>query len=130
MHMIQAIIIEDEKAAMENVLYALSQTGMAITVKMVLSSVQESIQYFTSGERADIIFSDVQLCDGLSFVIFNEANIHIPVVFITGYDEFMLNAFEHNGIDYLLKPVTTTDITKALLKYQKALISMRRLSVV
>lgn len=116
--MIQAIIIEDEKAAMENVLYALSQTGMAITVKTVLSSVQESIQYFTSGERADIIFSDVQLCDGLSFEIFNEARIHIPVVFITGYDEFMLNAFEHNGIDYLLKPVTTTDITKALLKYQ------------
>jgi len=116
--MIHAIIIEDEKAAQESLVQALCHAGVEVTVKTVLSSVQESIQYLTDGERADIIFSDVQLTDGLSFEIFNETGITIPVVFITGYDEFMMNAFEHNGIDYLLKPVTGPDITKALLKYQ------------
>ena len=116
--MIHALIIEDEKAALQSLLYALSHTGMEVTVKNVLGSVQESVQYLATGERADIIFSDVQLPDGLSFEIFSEAHIPTPVVIITGYDEFMLNAFEHNGIDYLLKPVTAIDITKALLKYQ------------
>ncbi|HKZ66113.1 MAG TPA: LytTR family DNA-binding domain-containing protein, partial [Chitinophagaceae bacterium] len=66
----------------------------------------------------DLIFSDVQLPDGLSFDIFNQVSIKSPVVFVTGYDKFMLNAFEHNGIDYLLKPVDEKDLSKTLAKYK------------
>ena len=116
--MISAIIIEDEKAAQESLVQALCHSGVDVSVRTVLSSVQESVQYLASGEGADMIFSDVQLADGLSFEIFSETGSTIPVVFITGYDQFMMNAFEHNGIDYLLKPVTTLDVKKALLKYQ------------
>jgi two-component SAPR family response regulator len=60
---------------------------------------------FSLQPSVDLIFSDVQLGDGLSFEIFTQSDLRIPVIFITGYDEFMLDAFEHNGIDYILKPV-------------------------
>ena len=61
----------------------------------------------------------MQLADGLSFDIFRQTGVQSPVIFITGYDDYMMMAFENNGIDYLLKPVDTCDLEKALLKYNK-----------
>jgi DNA-binding LytR/AlgR family response regulator len=80
--------------------------------------VRESIEFLATNPPADLIFSDVQLGDGLSFEIFNQSGNRTPVIFITGYDEFMLNAFEYNGIDYLLKPVDKEGLRKALVKYR------------
>jgi two-component system LytT family response regulator len=115
----RAIIIEDEVPALEHLLYTLKQINHSIEIVAVLPSVKEAIAFFDANTaHADIIFSDVQLSDGLSFHIFDAVTIKTPVVFITGYDQFMLNAFEHNGIDYLLKPVEKEELEKALLKYQ------------
>jgi DNA-binding LytR/AlgR family response regulator len=116
--MINAIIIEDERPAMENLISALSSIADDVQVTARLSSVRESIEYLSQQPAVDLIFSDVQLGDGLSFEIFNQTGIRIPVIFITGYDEFMLNAFEYNGIDYLLKPVDKESLQKALNKYR------------
>lgn len=116
--MINAIIIEDERPAMESLVNSLSSIADDIQVTARLTSVKESIEYLTQQPAADLIFSDVQLGDGLSFEIFNQTGIRIPVIFITGYDEFMLNAFEYNGIDYLLKPVDKESLQKALNKYR------------
>lgn len=114
-----AIIIEDEKPALEHLLYTLSQTGFPINVLTVLPSVEKAVAYFSQGEQvADMIFSDVQLGDGLSFDIFKEVKVHAPVIFVTGYDQFVMNAFEHNGIDYLLKPVDERELSRALSKFQ------------
>jgi len=116
--MINAIVIEDERPAMENLVSTLSSIADDVQVTARLSSVQESIEYLSQQPAVDLIFSDVQLGDGLSFEIFNQTGIRIPVIFITGYDEFMLNAFEYNGIDYLLKPVDKESLRKALNKYR------------
>ncbi len=116
--MLNAIIIEDERPALDNLLGMLSTIADDIQVTATLSSVRESIEYLSQQPAADIIFSDVQLGDGLSFEIFNQSNIRVPVIFITGYDEFMLNAFEYNGIDYLLKPIDKESLRKALVKYR------------
>jgi DNA-binding LytR/AlgR family response regulator len=116
--MINAIIIEDERPAQETLVSTLSTIAPDVNVVARLSSVQESINYLATQPAADLIFSDVQLGDGLSFEIFNQSGIRIPVIFITGYDEFMLNAFEYNGIDYLLKPVDKESLNKALNKYR------------
>ena len=116
--MLNAIIIEDERPALENLLNMLSSIADDIQVTATLGSVRESIEYLSQQPVADIIFSDVQLGDGLSFEIFNQSNIRVPVIFITGYDEFMLNAFEYNGIDYLLKPIDKESLRKALTKYR------------
>lgn len=115
--MVNAIIIEDEKPAMQALINSLSALTTKVNIRAQLRTVKESIEYFSGEANADIIFSDVQLSDGLSFDIFSAVPVNIPVIFITGYDEFMLQAFETNGIDYLLKPVDAGQLEKALLKF-------------
>lgn len=115
--MLKAIIIEDEKPAMEALVENLAGMIPAVEIKARLTSVKESISFLKQHENADIIFSDVQLADGLSFEIFSATGIQIPVIFTTGYDEFIMKAFECNGIDYLLKPIGKEDLSKALSKY-------------
>ena len=116
--MIKAIIIEDERPAMEDLAGTLAAIADDVRVIARLGSVRESMEYILQRPAVDLIFSDVQLGDGLSFEIFNSSYIRIPVIFITGYDEFMLSAFENNGIDYLLKPVNSESLRKALDKYR------------
>jgi DNA-binding LytR/AlgR family response regulator len=114
-----AIVIEDEKAVAQNLITTLKDVVPGTQIKAVLSSVQESIDYLSKDPKTDIIFCDVQLTDGLSFNIFNEVHVDAPIIFITGYDKFMLNAFEYNSIDYLLKPVSREDLQKAMEKYKR-----------
>ena len=116
--MIRAIIIEDEKIIAEEFGRMLKQSSDDMEIAGTFSSVKESVDYLNSHENPDLIFSDVQLPDGLSFEIFNQVSIRTPVVFVTAYDGFILNAFESNGIDYLLKPVDERDLEKTLLKYR------------
>ena len=116
--MLNAIIIEDEKPAMEMLAKMLGEVP-GVNIKARLNSVKESIEFISMHPDADIIFSDVQLTDGLSFEIFKQTGVQTPVIFTTGYDEFTMMAFENNGIDYLLKPISKSDLDKALLKYRK-----------
>ena len=116
--MVNAIIIEDERPALENLVTTIHAVADDVNIVATLSSVKESIEFLSTNPDADLIFSDVQLSDGLSFEIFSQSGSRIPVIFITGYDEFMLNAFEYNGIDYLLKPVDQDTLHKALIKYR------------
>ncbi len=117
--MLDAIIIEDEKPGTGVLVKTLSQVSTEVKIKARLSSVKESIEYITCYPEADIIFSDVQLSDGLSFTIFNLTGLQIPVIFITGYNHDTMMAFEKNGIDYLMKPVNKADLDRVLLKYNK-----------
>lgn len=117
--MLNIIIIEDEKPAMEVLVKMLEEISEGVNIKARLNSVKESIEFITAHPEADIIFSDVQLSDGLSFEIFKQTGVQIPVIFTTGYDKFVMMAFENNGIDYLLKPISKADLDKALLKYRK-----------
>lgn len=113
------LIIEDEKAVAQNLVATLKEVEPDVQVQSILGTVQESITYLSALPDVDVIFSDVQLTDGLSFSIFNEVRIDAPIIFITGYDKFMINAFEYNSIDYLLKPVCKEDLKKALEKYKR-----------
>jgi DNA-binding LytR/AlgR family response regulator len=116
--MVKTILIEDERMIAEEFKRILQKTSADAELIGSFATVRESVEYLSANEAPDLIFSDVQLPDGLSFDIFTRVNIKSPVVFITGYDQFMLNAFEHNGIDYLLKPVDERDLAKALAKYK------------
>ncbi len=116
--MLDVIIIEDERPAMEVLVKMLAEVP-GVNIKARLNSVRESIEFISTYAGADIIFSDVQLPDGLSFEIFKQTGVQTPVIFTTGYDEFTMRAFENNGIDYLLKPISKSDLDKSLLKYRK-----------
>ena len=115
----RAVIIEDEKAVAKSLISTLRSVDARIEVTAILNSVEESITYLNGNNDADIIFSDVQLTDGLSFSIFNAVNVVAPIIFVTAYDKFMMNSFEYNSIDYLLKPVSAEDLKRALDKYSK-----------
>jgi len=116
--MIRVVIIEDEKLIAAELERKLTSFSLPVAVMATLGSIKDSIDYFSDGCEADLIFSDIQLPDGLSFSIFEKIKCETPVVFITGFDSFVVNAFEHNRIDYLLKPVDDNDLVKVLNKYK------------
>ena len=113
------VIIEDENITAGDLAETITSVEPSAVITAVLSSVKAGIAYFKGNEVPDLIFSDVQLGDGLSFEIFKEVKISAPIIFCTAYDEYALNAFHANGIDYILKPFSAKIINEALKKYQR-----------
>ncbi|MCB0475231.1 MAG: response regulator transcription factor [Flavobacteriaceae bacterium] len=111
------IIIEDEKPAARRLDRMLQKLGIQATT--MLNSVEESLQWFDRNPHPDLIFLDIQLSDGLSFEIFEHFDIQSAVIFTTAYDDYALQAFKLNSIDYLLKPIEADALEKAVLKYKK-----------
>ncbi len=112
----QVIIIEDEKPAARRLARLLSELG--IEVSTLLHSVEESIAWFQNHKAPDLIFLDIQLSDGLSFEIFDVVEVDSAIIFTTAYDEYALQAFKLNSIDYLLKPIDDEELAAAMKQYQ------------
>ena len=115
----KAIIIEDEKLSAEHLEALLKRIDANIEVICIIDSVKKSIEVFSKGIKADILFVDVHLADGLSFEIFSKVDIDTPVIFTTAFDEYAIKAFKINSIDYLLKPIGVDDLRAAIEKYKK-----------
>ena len=113
------IIIEDEKPSARRLQRMLKILNME--AQTMLHSVEESIKWFEDNKHPDLIFLDIQLSDGLSFEIFESIEIKSAVIFTTAYDEYALQAFKLNSIDYLLKPIDEDDLAIAVKKYQERL---------
>lgn len=112
----RTIIIEDEKPAARRLHRML--TELKVDVSIMLHSVEEAIDWFQNNEHPDLIFLDIQLSDGLSFEIFDVIEVHSAIIFTTAYDEYALQAFKLNSIDYLLKPIDDEDLESAVKKYR------------
>jgi DNA-binding LytR/AlgR family response regulator len=112
----KTIIIEDEKPAARRLNRLLSELNVDVAV--MLHSVGEAIQWFQENEHPDLIFLDIQLSDGLSFEIFDVIEVKSAIIFTTAYDEYALQAFKLNSIDYLLKPIDDEELETAVKKYQ------------
>lgn len=115
----KVIIIEDEKPAAEKLLKAILKSSPAIEVAAILNSSRASVEWLQQNPMPDLLFMDIELGDGLSFKIFDKINITSPVIFCTAFDEYWQEAFEHNSIDYLLKPIKQEKLETALNKYDK-----------
>lgn len=115
----KVVIVEDETAAAVNLRSMLKSINPDIDVLDVLESVEEAVEYFSQGVEADVVFMDIHLADGDSFRIFKSVDIDIPIIFTTAYDEYALEAFKVNSIDYLLKPYKEEDLKRALDKLQR-----------
>ncbi|WP_299887681.1 LytTR family DNA-binding domain-containing protein [uncultured Lacinutrix sp.] len=112
----RVLIIEDEKPSARRLQRMLQNIN--IQAETMLHSVEESITWFQNNEHPDLIFLDIQLSDGLSFEIFDEVNINSAIIFTTAYDEYALQAFKLNSIDYLLKPIDDEELEKAVSKFK------------
>lgn len=112
----KVLIIEDEKPSARRLQRMLERIG--ITVDTLLHSVEESIAWFAKEEHPDLIFLDIQLSDGLSFEIFDHTPVESAIIFTTAFDEYALQAFKLNSIDYLLKPIDEEELEAAVEKYK------------
>ncbi len=110
-------IIEDEPLAAEKLKLYLNKCDSSTEILTVLDALETAIPWIQEHQlEVDLYFMDVQLTDGLSFEIFDSIPINKPVIFTTAFDEFAIDAFKVNSIDYLLKPITFTDLSKSLKK--------------
>lgn len=114
----KVLIIEDETAASENLIAMLEETDSEVEVLKVLESVQQTVRWLSSNPAPDLIFMDIHLSDGSAFTLFQEMEVTTPIVFTTAYDQYALEAFTVNSLDYLLKPIKTSDLQRALEKFK------------
>lgn len=112
-----ALIIEDESLAAEKLERMLLETDPSVTVAARLGSIKDSVRWLMQN-RADLIFLDIQLSDGISFSIFEQVAVNTPVIFTTAYDQYAVRAFQLNSIAYLLKPIRKSDLAGSLMKYK------------
>lgn len=110
------LIIEDEQAGAEILKTSLKAVDASIEIIAICENEAQTHQALKTQPEIDAIFSDIQLSDDLSFNILKKIDENIPVVFVTAYNEYALEAFKHHGIDYVLKPFSKDDISKALQK--------------
>jgi DNA-binding LytR/AlgR family response regulator len=110
------LIIEDERPSARRLLRMLQK--QEVEVDSMLHSVSEAVEWFANNEHPDLIFLDIQLSDGLSFEIFDEVDVQSAIIFTTAFDEYALQAFKLNSIDYLLKPIDEEELLAAIKKYE------------
>jgi len=115
----KTVIIEDERLIAKNLQMQLKKIAPDFEVVAVLESVSDAVKWLNTNEHPELFFMDIQLSDGVSFSIFNQANIEKPVIFTTAYNEYAIHAFKVNSVDYLLKPVEPEALEKAIAKFRK-----------
>jgi two-component system response regulator LytT len=115
----KVVIIEDNKTLLMELKIMLREIDPSIEVVQTLSSVKDSIKWFSDNNFAELVFMDIKLSDGLCFDIFNEIDLQVPIIFTTSLGEYSLKAFESNSVDYLLKPISTEKLIKSLEKFRK-----------
>jgi DNA-binding LytR/AlgR family response regulator len=111
------LIIEDELPARERLRQMVSAFDPEIEIVAAPGSIRDCLAWLESHPEPDLALADIQLSDGLSFEIFEKHPVKCPVIFATAYDEYIMQALGHNGIDYLLKPIKIEQLHRALGKY-------------
>ena len=114
----KTIIIEDEQLAARRLETMVKTIDPSIEIVAKLESVAESVEWFKNNAHPDLIFLDIHLEDGLSFSIFDQVKVNVPIIFTTAFDEYAIKAFKLKSIDYLLKPIIQDDLERAINKYR------------
>ena len=115
----KVLIIEDEIHSANRLKKMIMDYDPEAVVLDILDSVEQSVAWFKENKEPDLVFLDIHLSDGDSFSIFKEIRLEAPVIFITAYNQYAIDAFRLNSIDYLLKPVEREKLTQAMKKYSR-----------
>ncbi|NRB53210.1 MAG: response regulator transcription factor [Saprospiraceae bacterium] len=116
----KVLIVEDEYSVAKDLRDVLWEINPDIEVMAILESVKEVIEWISStAQLPDLGFFDIQIADGNSFQVFEQTKVPFPIIFTTAFDEYALQAFKLNSIDYILKPIKKSDLEIALNKYKK-----------
>ena len=112
----KVLIFEDETRAANHLERLLAKVAPNLVVVAKIESVRDGVKYLQNNPEPELIFSDIQLADGLSFEIYKQVVVNCPIIFTTAYDHYAIEAFQTNGIDYLLKPIEEERLLKAIEK--------------
>jgi two-component system, LytTR family, response regulator len=112
------LIIEDEPLVAKDLQNLLGRIEPGAEIVSVLTSVASARKWFSVNSSPDLILSDIQLSDGISFDIYENLHLTCPIIFTTAYDDYAIRAFKLNSIDYLLKPVDGKELSAAMSKYK------------
>lgn len=115
----KVLIVEDETAAYESLAHVLKEIDSEIQVLGNPESISQTIQWIDRNTAPDLIFMDIHLSDGSAFMIFDHIEVETPIIFTTAYDQYAIEAFRVNSIDYLLKPIMRKELERALDKFKK-----------
>ena len=128
----KVLIIEDEHAAAKRLMNMLHEIDETIEIQGVTDTIVSSLEWLESNQEVDLLFMDIHLADGSSFKIFDHIDIQKPIIFTTAYDQYAIEAFRVNALDYLLKPIKKAELQIALQKYtdrmQRAAFDYRELA--
>lgn len=113
------LIIEDEPLVAKNLVNLVKNIEPNAEILAIIDSVLGAVEWFKANPEPNIILSDIQLSDGVSFDIFQEISVNCPIIFTTAYDEYAIRAFKLNSIDYLLKPIDNQELKSAFEKFKK-----------
>lgn len=113
------LLIEDEAPAARRIQKLIEEYDSSITISGPIESVAQGLKWFSANPMPDLILSDIQLSDDLSFEIFKEKQIKVPIIFTTAFDQYTLESFNFYSINYLLKPIKKEELENSLLKYKE-----------
>jgi len=113
----KVLIVEDEKAAYENLKAILNEINDDIEIVGYTQSVSQTVGWLKTNPAPDLVFMDIRLSDDNAFAIFNQTELDTPVIFTTAYDDYAIEAFRVNSIDYLLKPLKKEDVKRSVNKF-------------
>jgi DNA-binding LytR/AlgR family response regulator len=114
------LIIEDEIRAANQLQRMLKECCFDYELIGIIDTVEDTVLWFQKNSAPDLVFMDIQLADGLSFEIFQKIEVEAPIIFTTAFDQYAIQAFKVNSIDYLLKPIQKDDLNNALDKFLKS----------
>nr|WP_294937848.1 LytTR family DNA-binding domain-containing protein [uncultured Flavobacterium sp.] len=115
--MINVLIIEDEIPARKKLRRFLDEINEPVSVVAEIGTITEAVDFLKAEKSIDLILSDIELQDGNAFEIYSEVTVSCPIIFTTAYNQFLMDAFEGNGIEYLLKPFSFERFQKAWNKF-------------
>lgn len=113
------LIIEDEQATANRLKKMVLDLQPDAEICDIIDSIESGVEWYRNNEHPDLVLQDIQLSDGSSFKIFEEVKVNSPIIFITAYDEFAIQAFKLNSVDYLLKPVKKNELERSFEKFRK-----------
>ncbi|MDR2918075.1 MAG: LytTR family DNA-binding domain-containing protein [Tannerella sp.] len=115
----KVLIVEDETVAYENLVEILSEIDASIEILGNTESVVQTVEWLQAHPAPDLILMDIHLSDGSAFTVFQNITLETPIIFTTAYDEYAIEAFKVNSVDYLLKPIKADELERALVKFSK-----------
>ena len=108
------VIVEDEHLAASKLEKMILKYDSNIEVLQKLDSVSSTVRWLKNNPLPDLLLLDIQLTDGSCFDVLKQVKIDCPVIFTTAYDQYALDAFKMQSIDYLIKPISQEKLNKAI----------------